>query len=112
MVSVFKKAALILCFQYYYSLILIYFQRESQRADEYVRTVKDQLDIAVSQCIQAAGHEFEPSRQRELLKVRCCCIHEFFAILELANDIGKCFLSASERLPEIIQSTLLLKKKP
>ncbi|WAR04987.1 VPS16-like protein [Mya arenaria] len=54
------------------------FERQSQRADEYIRTVKDQLDVAVSQCIQAAGHEFEPSRQSALLK---------------AATFGKCFLT-------------------
>ncbi|XP_053409060.1 vacuolar protein sorting-associated protein 16 homolog [Mercenaria mercenaria] len=54
------------------------FERESQRADEYIRTIKDNLDVAVSQCIQAAGHEIEPSKQRALLK---------------AASFGKCFLT-------------------
>lgn len=53
----------------YMRLMFNVLQRESQRADEYIRTIKDNLDLAVSQCIQAAGHEIEPSRQRELLKV-------------------------------------------
>ncbi|XP_052253971.1 vacuolar protein sorting-associated protein 16 homolog [Dreissena polymorpha] len=54
------------------------FDKQSQRADEYIRTVKDQLETAVSQCIQAAGHEYEPSKQRRLLK---------------AATFGKCFLT-------------------
>ena len=49
-------------------------QKESQKADEYIRMVKDQLEVAVSQCIQAAGHEIEPSKQRALLKVQLCYI--------------------------------------
>ena len=31
--------------------------------------IKDKLDIAVDQCIQAAGHEIEPSKQKQLLRV-------------------------------------------
>ncbi|KAK3602689.1 hypothetical protein CHS0354_017895 [Potamilus streckersoni] len=44
------------------------FQKESQRADEYIRSIKDNLELAVSQCIQAAGYELEPSKQRQLLR--------------------------------------------
>ncbi|KAL3836276.1 hypothetical protein ACJMK2_021714 [Sinanodonta woodiana] len=44
------------------------FQKESQRADEYIRAIKDNLELAVSQCIQAAGYELEPSKQRQLLR--------------------------------------------
>lgn len=54
------------------------FEKESQRADEYIRTIKDELEKAVSQCIEAAGHEIEPSKQRGLLK---------------AASFGKCFLT-------------------
>ena len=31
--------------------------------------IRDNLDDAVSQCIEAAGHEIEPDKQRKLLKV-------------------------------------------
>ena len=44
-------------------------QKGSQKADEYIRMIKDKLDIAVDQCIQAAGHEIEPSKQKQLLRV-------------------------------------------
>ena len=47
----------------------IWLQRSSQRADEYIRIVKDDLDKAVEQCIEAAGHEWEPSVQKKLLRV-------------------------------------------
>ena len=46
-------------------------QRGSQRADEYIRMIKDKLEEAVNQCVEAAGHEYEPSRQKLLLKVSC-----------------------------------------
>ena len=45
------------------------YQKGSQRADEYIRMIKDNLEVAVEQCIEAAGHEFEPSIQKSLLRV-------------------------------------------
>ncbi|RUS71261.1 hypothetical protein EGW08_020975 [Elysia chlorotica] len=54
------------------------FQKRNQKADEYVRMIKDRLDTAVNQCIQAAGHEIEPAKQRMLLR---------------AASFGKCFLT-------------------
>lgn len=46
-------------------------QKESQKADEYLREIKDQklLPEAVSQCIEAAGYEHEPETQKSLLRV-------------------------------------------
>ena len=44
-------------------------QKKSQKADEYIRMIKDQLPIAVEQCIEAAGSEYEPATQRMLLRV-------------------------------------------
>ena len=50
--------------------MIILFQHRSQKADEYIRLhIKDQLEKAVRQCIQAAGHEFEPKTQKQLLRV-------------------------------------------
>ncbi|KAM6362201.1 vacuolar protein sorting-associated protein 16 homolog isoform 4-T4 [Alca torda] len=45
-------------------------QKESQKADEYLREIKDQklLPEAVSQCIEAAGYEHEPDTQKSLLR--------------------------------------------
>lgn len=54
------------------------FMKGSQKADEYIRMIKDKLDIAVDQCIQAAGHVIEPSKQKQLLR---------------AASFGKCFLT-------------------
>ncbi|XP_033625342.1 vacuolar protein sorting-associated protein 16 homolog [Asterias rubens] len=54
------------------------FQKESQKADEYIRMVKDQLSLAVDQTIEAAGCEYEPATQRMLLR---------------AASFGKCFLT-------------------
>ncbi|XP_062491531.1 vacuolar protein sorting-associated protein 16 homolog, partial [Pezoporus occidentalis] len=55
------------------------YEKESQKADEYLREIKDQqlLPEAVSQCIEAAGHEHEPDTQKSLLR---------------AASFGKCFL--------------------
>ena len=49
--------------------ILTPIQKKSQKADEYIRMIKDQLPIAVEQCIEAAGSEYEPATQRMLLRV-------------------------------------------
>lgn len=46
------------------------FQNRNQKADEYIRMIKDSLEIAVNQCIMAAGHEFEPNNQMALLRVK------------------------------------------
>jgi len=54
------------------------FQKGSQRTDEYIRMIKERLDDAVKQCIEAAAHEFEPSMQKSLLR---------------AAGFGKCFLT-------------------
>lgn len=43
-------------------------QKGSQKADEYVRMIKDKLELAVEQCIEAAGHEWEPQTQKALLR--------------------------------------------
>ncbi|KAI6069782.1 Vacuolar protein sorting-associated protein 16-like protein [Aix galericulata] len=53
--------------------------KESQKADEYLREIKDQklLPEAVSQCIEAAGYEHEPETQKSLLR---------------AASFGKCFI--------------------
>nr|CAD7587886.1 unnamed protein product [Timema genevievae] len=44
------------------------FQKRSHRSDEYIRLVKDQLNVAVRQCIEAAGYEFDPSNQMMLIR--------------------------------------------
>ncbi|NXF94371.1 VPS16 protein, partial [Eubucco bourcierii] len=55
------------------------YEKESQKADEYLREIKDQnlLPKAVSQCIEAAGYEHEPDTQKSLLR---------------AASFGKCFI--------------------
>ncbi|NXC41608.1 VPS16 protein, partial [Penelope pileata] len=55
------------------------YEKESQKADEYLREIKDQklLPEAVSQCIEAAGYEHEPETQKSLLR---------------AASFGKCFI--------------------
>ncbi|XP_066993326.2 vacuolar protein sorting-associated protein 16 homolog isoform X1 [Anabrus simplex] len=44
------------------------FQKQSHRADEYIRLVKDQLDVAVKHCIEAAGYEFDTEIQKSLIQ--------------------------------------------
>jgi len=49
---------------------ILFFQKRSHRADEYIRLVKNELDVAVKQCIEAAGYEFDTSNQKMLIRVR------------------------------------------
>nr|XP_018902383.1 PREDICTED: vacuolar protein sorting-associated protein 16 homolog [Bemisia tabaci] len=43
------------------------FQKQSHRADDYIQQVKPDLQLAITQCIQAAGHEFNPVHQKMLI---------------------------------------------
>ncbi|XP_033732936.1 vacuolar protein sorting-associated protein 16 homolog [Pecten maximus] len=54
------------------------FHKGSQKADEYIRMIKDKLEVAVNQCIEAAGFEIETDKQKALLR---------------AATFGKCFLT-------------------
>lgn len=47
-------------------------QKSSQKADEYLREIKEQsmLGEAVRQCVEAAGHEYDSSTQKSLMRVR------------------------------------------
>ncbi|XP_049834347.1 vacuolar protein sorting-associated protein 16 homolog [Schistocerca gregaria] len=44
------------------------FQKGSHRADEYIRIVKDKLEEAVKNCIEAAGYEFDTDTQKMLIR--------------------------------------------
>ncbi|XP_057293833.1 vacuolar protein sorting-associated protein 16 homolog [Hydractinia symbiolongicarpus] len=44
------------------------YERKSARVDDYMKAIKDHLQEAVHECIKAAGHEFEPVKQRSLVK--------------------------------------------
>lgn len=46
------------------------FQKRSHKADEYLRMIREkgQLELAVKQCIEAAGHEFTVMKQKQLLR--------------------------------------------
>jgi hypothetical protein len=56
---------------------LEHFEKKSPKADENIRSIKNELSEAVDACIEAAGHEFNYPAQRTLLK---------------AASFGKCFL--------------------
>lgn len=47
---------------------LDHFDRHSAKADENLRMVRSKLPEAIEACIDAAGHEFDVSRQRTLLR--------------------------------------------
>ncbi|XAR49507.1 hypothetical protein NMG60_11032733 [Bertholletia excelsa] len=47
---------------------LDHFDRQSAKADENLRLIRSSLPEAVETCIDAAGHEFDVSRQRTLLR--------------------------------------------
>lgn len=44
------------------------FEKKSHRANEYIHLVKPRLSFAVHECIEAAGHEFDPNTQKMLIK--------------------------------------------
>lgn len=60
------------------------FSRKSHKADEYMKMLRDrnEMELAVSQCIEAAGHEFSVSDQKLLLR---------------AASFGKCFTPQANR---------------
>uniref|UniRef100_A0A4W4FEL3 Vacuolar protein sorting-associated protein 16 homolog n=1 Tax=Electrophorus electricus TaxID=8005 RepID=A0A4W4FEL3_ELEEL len=64
------------------------YEKESQKADEYLREIKEQnlLGEAVRQCVEAAGHEQEAETQKTLLR---------------AASFGKCFLSNFSPEPQV-----------
>ncbi|XP_063790185.1 vacuolar protein sorting-associated protein 16 homolog isoform X2 [Pseudophryne corroboree] len=57
------------------------YEKESQKADDYLREIKDQnlLPVAVAKCIEASGYEHSSEIQKSLLK---------------AASFGKCFLDS------------------
>ncbi|XP_040295582.1 vacuolar protein sorting-associated protein 16 homolog isoform X2 [Bufo bufo] len=57
------------------------YEKESQKADDYLREIKDQnlLPVAVANCIEAAGYEHSAEMQKSLLR---------------AASFGKCFLES------------------
>ncbi|KAM5153135.1 vacuolar protein sorting-associated protein 16 homolog [Mantella aurantiaca] len=57
------------------------YEKQSQKADDYLREIKDQnlLPVAVAKCIEAAGYEHTPDMQKSLLR---------------AASFGKCFLES------------------
>ena len=61
------------------------FQKRSHRAEEYIRLVKAQLETAVTQCIQAAGNEWQPSIQKQLL--RAAQLGKSFLLDQLNADV-------------------------
>ena len=45
------------------------FTQRSSKADESIRSIRPEVAAAVNECIDAAGHEWEPYWQRRLLSV-------------------------------------------
>lgn len=45
------------------------FQERSHQADEYLGPVREKIDIAVAECIEAAGYEFDTETQKTLIRV-------------------------------------------
>ena len=45
------------------------FQKKSHKADSYMDLVKENLDSAVTNCIDAASHEFDFNTQKLLMRV-------------------------------------------
>jgi len=51
-------------------VFLLIFQQQNKEANDYIDSIAHQMGLAVEQCIEAAGHEFEPAKQKSLLRVR------------------------------------------
>lgn len=62
------------------------YQKRSHRADEYITLVKTELETAVSQCVEAAGYEFDPDVQKMLIR---------------AAQFGKCFVVNADPDPYV-----------
>lgn len=45
------------------------FEEKSHQSDEYLSLIRDKMDIAVAECIEAAGYEFSTETQKSLIKV-------------------------------------------
>ena len=67
---------------------------KSHKADEYIRMISDQLTVAVSQCISAAGALFQPDHQKELMR---------------AAKFGTAFLAAGANSQDFYQQCTTLK---
>jgi hypothetical protein len=48
----------------------IFLQKKSPKADENIRSIKNDLAVAINSCIEAAGYETSYSLQRNLLKAK------------------------------------------
>uniref|UniRef100_A0A7N8WQ14 Vacuolar protein sorting-associated protein 16 homolog n=1 Tax=Mastacembelus armatus TaxID=205130 RepID=A0A7N8WQ14_9TELE len=86
----------------------------SQKADEYLREIKEQsmLGEAVKQCVEAAGHEYDSNTQKSLLRVRYSkyllkLIWAQWLVFNqrcsVAASFGKCFLT--DFSPDVFVST-------
>ena len=53
-----------------YESSIAFYESRNQKAEEYIRVIKEKgtLDEAITNCIQAAPHEFEHKYQMELLR--------------------------------------------
>ena len=47
----------------------LYFQQLNKEANDYIDSIADQMMLAVEQCIEAAGNEYESAKQKDLLRV-------------------------------------------
>ena len=52
-----------------YQLLYQLLQQQNKEANDYIESISDQMLKAVKQCIEAAGHEYEPAKQKDLLRV-------------------------------------------
>ena len=61
------------------------FTRRSPKADESIRSIRPDLAAAVNECIDAAGHEWEPFWQRRLLNVSSCAklVCDFWKLINI-----------------------------
>lgn len=63
------------------------FQKKSHKADSYIDLVKDKLEIAVKDCINAASHEFDFDTQKLLMRVNLSIAHKFRDIFQKVQRV-------------------------
>ena len=54
------------------------FERRSHKSDSYIDLVKDKLNSAVTDCIDAASHEFDFDTQKLLMRVSFMNLLDFY----------------------------------
>jgi len=92
------------------------YQAKSHRADQYIRMISASIDVAVAQCVSAAGALFQSQHQKELLRAARLgtaflkggtnsSFHQQCVTLKLLNAVRHYRLGLPLTLPQLTQLT-------